>query len=51
MKRKAALVLLFSLIAVNLASAGILRHVVKPVVKTTGQVIVKTAKVAKHVAY
>jgi len=55
MKGKLAIALLFSFIAVNLATAGIVRHVVKPVVKTSAKVsarvVVKTAKVVKTIAY
>ena len=55
MGRKVVMALLVSLVAVNFASAGIVRHVVKPVVRTAARgsahVVVKTAKVVKAIAY
>jgi len=55
MKGRFAIALLFALVAIQMASAGVLRNVVKPVVKTsakvTAKVVVGTAKVVKTIAY
>jgi len=49
MKRLFAVALLFAL-CTPLASAGIIRHVIRPVVKTAPKVVVKAARTTAHVA-
>lgn len=49
--KKVLVVLAFAMFATNLAYAGVIRHVVKPVVKAGAHAAVKTVKAVKTVAY